>query len=94
MNSRIASLPAGPQRDEAYLSDVTLWPNWPFAPLKHTTQRDSTGFPVLGVVLAGDAKPTVYVTCMFGITQQALQECERREYETLAALLADGWTVD
>lgn len=98
------------ERDDlAYLKNCGMWPRWPYCPVKNQTnetirkeRKDS--FPVCGVVFDENplgkggpiwATPTVYLLNIFaGWTAEQFKECKKYEYESLEAMVADGWVID
>lgn len=74
---------------EMILNGEDQWPCWPLLPVKNTIRKDETGFPELGVIVAG--KPlAVRLSCLFDFNPDA----PAKQYASIEDLLADGWIVD
>lgn len=88
-----------PQLTDAQMVNARdLWPRWPLLPLKRTNAEKQLDYGFLYADNASDADG-VYVYCSDMFTFAALSKearllVERKEYPTVAAMLADGWRVD
>ena len=82
-------------RDAAMIALPINWPMWPFLPLK---RRDNDLEARNLGVLFDDGKKSkgkiVYHCYVFGMKPDTLKTCPKTEYESVSALLADGWVVD
>jgi hypothetical protein len=80
-----------PSSRAAVLSDPLTWPLRPLLPLS----RDVEGnWPELGFLVAAGG-PVVYRGSIYDIPPGLdLSRFKSTEYETLDAVLADGWKVD
>ncbi len=80
---------------EMILRDVE-WPAFPGLPVKKYSKNPGE-FPDCGIIIAGDLQ-TVYFINMWllvsGPIRPQLEKVERKNYESLDALLEDGWIVD
>lgn len=65
-----------------------LWPCWPYLPVKNPRQQ-TDGWPKLGLIFTG-MPTTVVLTDLISCDMDA----EKKQYETVEALVADGWMVD
>ena len=74
-----------------FLKRPHVWPCWPVCPVKRYVEQGK--FPDTGVILA-DGTWIVYRICLFLLTKGELESCEKHEYESVEALVADGWEVD
>jgi hypothetical protein len=73
------------------LSDPSTWPLRPLLPLSKNVEGD---WPELGFLVASGG-PVVYRGSIYDIPPGLdLSGFRSTEYETLDAVLADGWTVD
>jgi hypothetical protein len=90
-------------RDRAYILDFDHWGAWPYCPLKrgNCSRLDKN----LGFLLAteehadackGKGKFVVYLAYMFAPPKgkEEYDACPKLEYDSVDALLADGWMVD
>jgi hypothetical protein len=72
------------------LSDPSTWPLRPLLPLSRNVDAD---WPELGFLVAGG--PVVYRGSIYDIPPGLdLSGFRSTEYETMEAVLADGWRVD
>ena len=81
-------------RDIERMQQLDQWPRWPVLPVKKYKEQGQ--MPALGVmhinhVLPNDGKPRVYECSMF---DQITDETHFVEYDSLEALVADGWMID
>jgi len=69
------------------------WPHWPFLPMKKRT-KDSFGWK-FGVIIA-DNLSKVIISNLFMLpdTVEELMNLNCEEYESVEAMLEDGWIVD
>ena len=75
----------------AMIANENGWQCWPFLPMKNPGVRDSSGWPKLGYMLAGNGqKLKVYE----GLILLATENDPFTEYPSIAAILAAGWVVD
>lgn len=98
----IAELTKSQLEDLKFLKDQN-WPHWPVCCLKRP--KKSVGMPEAGSVFYMTIernKPTVYLTSIWAITKHMTQEAQfghldavgNIEYDSIEAMLADGWQVD
>lgn len=92
-----AQLTERAQEDIRMINNPSGWPCWPFLPVKK--RGDDNCFPwVMGVIAETDNvgwRTTVYVGAnMYMFREKPLSACERKTYESVEALVADGWMVD
>lgn len=90
------------RRSIEFLKQPLDWPCWPACPVRR--KKGDHSLPDTGVVfddqtfaikeLRDAIKPTVYRVCIFSMTAADLDSCEKHEYESVEALVADGWEVD
>jgi hypothetical protein len=94
------------QADEArFIRDPGHWPSWPACPLKKS--RPGGGMPDAGTLL--DRQPIsmkkvdpnheslrkVYLMSIWDTHRgKKFSECETKVYESVEAMLLDGWQVD
>lgn len=84
--------------DLTFLKDPDSWPNWPFLPIKR--RDNSLVRKNLGVLVASEeyAKGHIIVNhvYLFSLpkTTEDWNACPKTEYDSLEALLRDGWIVD
>ena len=89
--------------DKAFIANPGKWPNWPLLPVKRHT-KDRSG-PECGILI--DNQPigdkldpehkslrTIFLTSMFALKKTDLKTVEKKEYESVEKMLADGWIVD
>lgn len=77
-----------------------LWPQWPVLPVKRYRERGQ--MPDCAVLIdAGEPQPTVFQINPYDIPAGDLREniinnpkVKHTKYDTLEALMADGWMVD
>ena len=75
----------------SFLKRPHVWPCWPVCPVKRHVGQGM--LPDIGIVVA-DGTWIVYRISLFTATAADLESCEKHEYETVEALVADGWEVD
>jgi hypothetical protein len=85
----------GPGDERVFIADPGLWPHWPFLPVKRPTKDG--GDVEVGVLYATD-EPWRHVyrrnLLMLPPTRAEFLALDKHEYDSLDALLADGWIVD
>jgi hypothetical protein len=72
------------------------WPSWPFLPIKRKDNRlenKNLGFLYHDAVHS-DGKVRVYHAYMFDMPGVKLSDIPTTEYDSVDAMLADGWVVD
>lgn len=81
--------------------DPNQWPCWPRLPVKHSTKKDATGFPLLGFVMhprERDPHPRTVViyrgNVIMRYTQVEFEALPTETFPTFEALLDAGWRVD
>lgn len=87
MKTKIETSEAATRR---LIADPDSWPNWPLLPVKNKQLRDTTGFPRIGVLLAGNTGLVVEGNMFEGIEKDA----PSWKYDSVDAMLAAGWEVD
>lgn len=89
--------------DKKMMLDYANWPCWPTLPIKR--KNHSIADKNLGILVAtqeyvdalkGKSKIVVYHVYMYGLpkTKEEWAAAPKTEYDTIDALLADGWIVD
>lgn len=77
------------------IKDQDSWPQWPFLPVKR--RAVGGGFPETGLIAADpDYRKgiiNVYKANLFNLPQDPTG-VEKITYQTVDAVLADGWVVD
>lgn len=80
--------------DVSFLNRPEMWPCWPVAPVKsHNPKHGGDNAPACGLVLAGHSR-VVMLNMFQGWTPEQYKEAKKWEYDTIEALVADGWMVD
>lgn len=78
--------------DQVFLQNSNLWPSWPVCPL---TKGEQTGLVVDGMT---DSPVVVYLINLWALKTgplgPQLEGVEKVKYDSIEALLADGWKVD
>ena len=74
--------------EKKFILDTENWPHYPLLPVK----RYVNGHSQIGIMRATDLK-TVYLVNIFNDVIDLLT-CGKEEYESLDALLIDGWVGD
>ena len=69
-----------------------LWPNWPFLPLKRYDKSKPGLWPEAGFVIA--EYPNIVIQVNMFADLETIIKSERKEYENVEAVIADGWMVD
>jgi hypothetical protein len=91
------------QKSLAYLKNAAQWLTWPFVPVKTNTNKSiakewNDMFPVCGLVFEGEgnaARPTVVKLNMFqSWTPEQFEAAPKKVYDSIEAMLDDGWEVD
>lgn len=71
------------------------WPYWPVLPVKKNPIFEDGNCGVLldtGNIMGKPVvKPVVYLTNLYVLD---IKNCPKKEYESIDAMLADGWVVD
>ena len=71
------------------------WPAWPFLPVKRTVDGEQECAVMVEESMSGTATPIVYLVNLFALKEAgSLSKVENRRYESLEAVVADGWVVD
>lgn len=88
-----------PETEKALMQDPDDWPCWPMLPVKRYSTKEGswpeTGLMIAKSNVAGGVEPTVYMLNLFGEhTIKEFIECKKHKYESLDALVDDGWIVD
>lgn len=93
-----------PEASKMYLLKCGNWPRWPFCPVKRYNKKEY--LPECGIVTDiaplsdkqhpnGKCEPVVRILNLFiGWTGEEYNSAKKYEYESLDAMLADGWVVD
>lgn len=85
-------------RDLALLMDQMSWPRWPLMPLKRYPSRSKSqgNWPDFAVALADtdERKPTILLDASLFGDPEDWKKCEKKEYDSWEAVVADGWRVD
>ncbi len=79
------------QRSLEFMKTPGKWPAWPFLPLKRSLDQR----PCMGLLIESDGNvlPVVILRNLFDY-ETPLSKCQKVEYDSLEALVADGWRVD
>lgn len=82
------------KEDIEFINDPYGWPVYPFLPMKRTGPDHSN---VSGVIINPE-RTVVYEKNMFsfesGELLPQLKDAKKHQYESVEALVADGWMVD
>ena len=78
------------RRSIEFLKQPKRWGCWPACPVKRYVKQGE--WPDMGVVLADGW--IVYRVNLFMLTKEQLDSCEKHEYDSVEALVSDGWEVD
>jgi hypothetical protein len=91
VTTKIASFgtPERREQDLAMMKSPNDWPIWPKLPLKRPG-HDEHGYLINTSVKDDTVEPKVYMRFIF----QEHEPTAFREYESLEAVVSDGWTVD
>jgi hypothetical protein len=75
-----------------FMGDEDSWPGWPILPLKKKgSVHDEKG---TGVLVAGHG-PVIYLINMYAITGLAsIKAAEQLKFDSLTAIVDNGWVVD
>lgn len=82
------------QQSLEFMKTPRNWPNF-VLPVKSRTRREAGNFPVCGIMIEeseGVTRPVVYINDFWA--PKPLAQCETFTYESLDAVVADGWVVD
>jgi hypothetical protein len=83
------------ERDDVFMRDPNQWPMFPFLPIKrYIGERRELECAVIHCGTLNGPLPepvTVILTTLYGMD---LKNSERKTYDTVDAVLADGWMVD
>lgn len=90
--------------DRAMILAPQNWPRWPVLPVKRSVSFDlECGF-IMAEHKEVDKPMTIYLSSIFSLPGEGcktwgevlarIPEEKRRRYDTLDAMLADGWMVD
>lgn len=77
------------QEDKEMILNPDSWPSWPFLPVKSTTKKELSGWPLLGTILSYDVTKVKLVN-MYDYSKNA----DIISYDSVDDLLADGWVID
>ena len=93
MKAKTDSEKARAARERDMILHDEKWPCWPRLPMKHTRHKDLEvpTLPLLGVICAGELT-RVYLCNV--IETIVFEKTPYRQYESVDAVLADGWIVD
>jgi hypothetical protein len=80
------------QEEISFIETFQMWPMYPWLPIKRYGS-DERGHPKCAVIHASSLT-TVIDQTLYGMTADSLDAAKRTEYESVAALVADGWIVD
>lgn len=84
--------------DKTYIKAFASWWTWPFCPVKrgNNSLKDKN----LGFLLATEehskGKMVIYHLYMFlaPFSKEQLEAADKTQYDSIDAMLADGWVVD
>jgi hypothetical protein len=75
--------------DLEFMKAYDKWPRWPMLPLKKRDDSKICGF------LLGTGYPVVYLKNIYGLKQgDTIENLPKQEYDSLQAILDDGWVID
>ena len=77
------------QRDKAMMTNYNAWRHWPLLPIKRPSNLPSRP-PQCGVMIEGHYN-TVFLANLWDDNKV---DAEQLVYDSLDALLEDGWVVD
>lgn len=91
--------------DAAMIRNPDTWPSWPYLPMK---KRDKNGRQwgsvedkCGGVLMATEetcknGHPTIHHVYLFGLpkTREEFRAAPTTRYDSIEAILADGWVID
>ena len=82
--------------DKSFMESPEKWPHWPLLPVKRPGKGKDC-WPQLGLIIIDSVDeskpaPVVYLTSLYGDLK--MKDAEKKEYPSIEALIADGWTVD
>ncbi len=88
--------------DKEMMVNQASWPNWPLLPIKryNKNQESMRNFPECAILIGSmpaKQQPVVVFANMFAFAEMSYEEIlkiKKQEYESVDALLADGWAVD
>lgn len=75
--------------DAAFIRDDDSWPNWPLLPIKRPKKDE--GWPETALITAGEKTVVIHAGMFDG---QGIHDAKRTSYDSIEALVADGWRVD
>lgn len=82
------------QTDESFIETFQMWPMYPWLPIKRYSKDDNrSNSPECAVIHASSLTTVIHQT-LYGMTADSLDSAKRQEYESVAAIVADGWIVD
>lgn len=87
------SVPSPEQRSLEFLRTPDEWPNWPLCPVKKRMVTNVAND--VGLVIEGPSgtEPVVFL-CNLWRVKEDFDTATQLKYESLEALVADGWMVD
>ena len=74
-----------------FLKSPESWPHFPLCPVKRYEQEDKP--PRTGVVLSSQPNTVVGLN-VFLVSREKFKTAERWEYDSVEAVVADGWLID
>ena len=83
--------------DKQFILRPLEWPHWPFLPMKRYTkgrQMETATLPAIDGFYSYTGKMTLLLIPLFDIEKDSLKSANKKEYDNVDALLADGWIVD
>jgi len=86
------------EKTRRYILDPNLWLCWPLFPVKKAgrgSELGDLGFVFATKELVGRTEFVVYLGNMYeAIAGRAIRDFPQQKYDTIDALLADGWMGD
>lgn len=87
----------GPGDDLEMINTPSLWPTWPFLPVKRYEAEVSEGFHDLAMLQLGviwARRPTTVMLGCLWLTDFAAPDAKHISYSSVEELLAASWRVD
>lgn len=93
--SDVPDLLTGKQGDKDFIQNPSIWPQWPFCPMRKRDEKEHFPFRI-GVIAETsepDWKSTVYLDVNL-YHKPELRKAEKKVYSSIDEMLVDGWQVD
>jgi hypothetical protein len=80
--------------DKKFILNPSKWPNWPILPMKKSDGHGDNSYALLVEIGAGDTwQRTLYLNAVL-FAVKGLNEYEKKVYDSIDAMLNDGWIID